>query len=89
MSVEALDDTESLVMNINQAAKYVGRSPNALRILRHRRRGPRSFICDGRLAYYPADLKAWLEQAANADSRFNPALDPTRVPAQTRGRRAA
>lgn len=88
MSVEA-PDTAPPVMNVKEAAAYVRRSPNALRILRHRRRGPRSFICDGLILYYTADLKAWLEQAANADSRFNPALDPTRVPAQTRGRRAA
>ncbi|WUH94617.1 helix-turn-helix domain-containing protein [Streptomyces sp. NBC_00433] len=82
-------DTASPLMNNKEAARYLKRTPNALRILRHRRRGPKSFIKDGRIWYFSADLDAWLNEAAQADSRFNPDLDPTRVPAQTRGSRAA
>lgn len=82
-------DTASPVMSNKSAARYLGRTPNALRILRHRRRGPKSFLKDGRIWYFVADLDAWLNEAAQADSRFNPALDPTRVPPQSRGSRAA
>jgi hypothetical protein len=89
MGAKTPHSAEPPVKTVAEAAAYVRRSPNALRILRHRRRGPRSFIRDGRVLYYTADLKAWLEEAANADSRFNSALDPTRVPPQARGRRVA
>ncbi|NUW06283.1 helix-turn-helix domain-containing protein [Streptomyces sp. CAI-21] len=71
-------------MTLTEAAKYIGRSRSALKTLRHRRRGPRSFLADGRIYYYVADLDAWLAGQASADSRFNPALDPTRAPAQPR-----
>jgi hypothetical protein len=89
-------DTETVsspVMDNNTAARYLGTTPNALRILRHRRRGPKSFKRNGedksgRILYFKSDLDAWLNEAAQADSRFNPDLDPTRVPAQ-RSRRAA
>lgn len=76
--------TASPVMNNKAAAKYLGRTANALRILRHRRRGPKSFLKDGQIWYFVADLDDWLNEAAQADSRFNLALDPTRVPAQRR-----
>lgn len=77
------------VMTVKEAACYLRKTPNALHIMRHRRTGPRSFKRDGRIYYYAADVRAWLNEGANADSRFNPDLDPTRVPAQTRGSRAA
>lgn len=80
---------QSAVMTVQEAASYLRKTPNALHIMRHRRRGPRSFKRDGRIYYYAADVKAWLDEGANADSRFNPDLDPTRVPAQARGSRAA
>jgi hypothetical protein len=90
MSTEdATATTASPVMNNKAAAQYLGRTPNALRILRHRRRGPKSFIKDGQIWYFVADLDAWLNEAAQADSRFNPDLDPTRVPPQARGAKAA
>lgn len=81
--------TDFEVMTTKEVAAFLRKTENALRIMRHRRRGPRSFERDGRIFYYRADVKAWLAEGANADSRFNPDLDPTRVPAQTRGHRAA
>jgi hypothetical protein len=80
---------QSDVMTTKEVACYLRKTPNALKIMRHRRVGPRSFKRDGRIYYYAADVRAWLAEGANADSRFNPDLDPTRVPAQTRGHRAA
>ena len=52
------------VMNIHQAAAYVGRSRQALLNLRHRDRGPKAFKDDGRLYYYVTDLDRWLADRA-------------------------
>jgi hypothetical protein len=68
---------ESPVLTLAQAASYTGRTKNALKILRHRRRGPKSFLQDGRLYYYRADVDAWLAAGAAADSRHNTSLAPT------------
>lgn len=67
----------SPVMNTKQAAAYVHRTPNAMKILRHRRKGPKSFEADGRIYYYVTELDSWLANGAASDSRSNPDLDPT------------
>lgn len=77
------------VLNIKEAAKYLGRTPNALKILRHRRRGPRSFIAAGRIKYYVRDLDDWLAKNAAADSRFNRDLDPMQSAPEPRRTRSA
>lgn len=71
----------SPVKTLKDAAEYVGRTPGALKILRHRRRGPRGFVHEGRLMYFKADLDAWLQAGAAADPRFN-GEDPTCRPAE-------
>lgn len=77
MSPQNEPPTQSPVLNLEAAAVYTGRSKNALKILRHRRRGPRSFLSEGRICYYRADIDDWLATSADADSRFNTALAPT------------
>lgn len=67
----------SPVLTIKEAAVYCRRSPNAMKILRHRRKGPDSFLKAGRIYYYRHDLDAWLADGAAADSRSNRDLDPT------------
>ncbi|KPC95425.1 hypothetical protein ADL27_09220 [Streptomyces sp. NRRL F-6602] len=74
----------SPVKNLADAAAYLGRTKNALKIMRHRGSGPRSFLAGGRICYYTADLDAWLAGQAEADKRFNPALDPVNAPVQIR-----
>jgi hypothetical protein len=64
-------------MTTKEAAAYVRRSPNAMKILRHRRKGPDSFERDGRILYYVAELDRWLAAGAATDSRSNRDLDPT------------
>lgn len=71
----------SPVLPLNEAARYVGRTPNALKVMRHRRRGPRGFVHEGRLMYFQADLDAWLAEGAAADPRFN-REDPTCKPVE-------
>ena len=83
------ENPRSPVLPLEDAARYVGRTPNAMRILRHRHRGPKCFLQDGRLMYYVVHLNEWLAEAAAADPRFNPALDPTRVPPQAKRPRKA
>lgn len=72
------------VLPLNKAAAYVGRTPNAMKILKHRHRGPRCFVQDGRLMYYVADLDAWLAEGAAADPGFDPANNPVLVPPQAK-----
>lgn len=80
---------EPPVLTLVAAAEYVGRTPNAMKILRHRRRGPASFVQDGRLYYYRCCLDAWLAEGAASDSRFNPALDPTQGAPEPRRTKSA
>ncbi|MCX4561572.1 helix-turn-helix domain-containing protein [Streptomyces phaeochromogenes] len=65
-------------MNVQNAAKYVGISVNALYVWRHRRQGrTRCRMGPGGREMYRRDLlDAWLREQQQADSRSNPALDP-------------
>lgn len=71
------NEVASPVMTTPEAALYCRRSPNAMKILRHRRKGPKSFKRDGRIYYYRAALDDWLADGAASDSRSNSDLDPT------------
>lgn len=73
---------ESPVLTLRETARYVRRSENALKLLRHKGRGPAGFLQEGRLMYFLADVDAWLASGAASDARYNPAISPTRVPAQ-------
>ena len=46
---------------IDQAAELACRTPNALRILVHRGRGPRFRLVGGRLLVSASDLDRWLD----------------------------
>jgi hypothetical protein len=67
----------SPVLTTKEAAVYCRRTPNAMKILRHRRKGPKSFEQGGRIYYYRSALDAWLADGAASDSRSNRELDPT------------
>jgi hypothetical protein len=60
-----------------------------MKIMRHRRKGPRSFNLDGRIYYYVHELDAWLAGGAASDSRSNRALDPTRETPKPKLRKAS
>lgn len=60
------------VMVPDEAAKYIRRSPGALRQLRYRNAGPPYIRADGRIYYLRRDLDEWL--AANR-------VDPQKVSA--------
>lgn len=80
----------SPVLPLSEAARYVGRTANALKVMRHRRRGPRGFLQEGRLMYFQADLDAWLHQGAQSDPRWAREHDPAlRAPETKRARRAS
>ncbi|WP_199552772.1 AlpA family transcriptional regulator [Streptomyces sp. N35] len=68
---------EQQFLNTVQAAAMIGRSVNTLRIWRHRRRGPKSFLMDGAVMYPVADLTKWLDELLGSDPYYNPANDPT------------
>lgn len=67
----------SPVLTTKEAAVYCRRTPNAMKILRHRRKGPESFEQGGRIYYYRSACDAWLADGASSDSRSNRELDPT------------
>lgn len=79
--------TQSPVMDLDETAAYTRRSKNALRILRHRGRGPRSFLIEGQIHYYRADVEAWIAERASVDKHFNAALDPVKRPVERRTRK--
>ncbi|MFD7861808.1 helix-turn-helix domain-containing protein [Streptomyces sp. NPDC059783] len=95
MTPQSETPTLSPVLSLAQAAKYLDRSKNALRILRHRHRGPASFLSEGRIYYFRSSCDAWLAGQAAADPRYNPGGDPAgvapqpRVPRQQRRPRTA
>lgn len=80
---------KSPVMNTNEAAAYVRRSPNAMKILRHRDKGPDCFQQDGRIYYYVTELDRWLAAGAAADPRSNRDPAPTQIPQCTRRSRSS
>lgn len=79
--------TQSPVMDLEETAAYTKRSKNALRILRHRDRGPRSFLVEGQIHYYRVDVEAWIAEHASRDKHFNADLDPVKRPIERRTRK--
>lgn len=73
------------VIDIDEAARITKRTTNALRILRHRDRGPRSWKYGKKIHYYRADVEAWFAEQQAADKHFN----PVEVPVQRRIKPAA
>jgi hypothetical protein len=57
VKVEVLADGR---MDRANAAKYLGRSPQTLRIWSVRGKGPRSYTVSGRAYYYFADVEAYV-----------------------------
>ncbi|MEU6768585.1 hypothetical protein ABZ916_39505 [Streptomyces sp. NPDC046853] len=79
--------TQSPVMDLDETSAYTRRSKNALRILRHRGRGPRSFLIEGQIHYYRVDVVDWVAERASLDKHFNAALDPVKRPTEVRTRK--
>jgi hypothetical protein len=81
---------ESPYLTVKQLAKRFHTTPNAIYTARSRRRRfPRGFK-NGKQVLFPiSEVEEYERANQQADSRFNPDLDPTRVPPQTRGQRAA
>lgn len=81
---------DSPYLTVKQLAKRLHLTPNAIYTARSRRRRfPRGFRSGGQVLFPISEVLAYEQANQNADSRFNPDLDPTRVPAQSRGSRAA
>lgn len=59
-------------------------TPNAILILRHRRRAPRSFKRGNRVLFPLAEVEAHEKGLQAADSRHNTELDPTHRPVEMR-----
>lgn len=78
-------------LNTEELADRWRRTPNAIRILRHRRRAPKGYLDGGKLLFPLADVEAFEAARQAVDSRFNTALDPTKKPIEARSsrRRAA
>ncbi|PBC72215.1 hypothetical protein BX265_5010 [Streptomyces sp. TLI_235] len=77
-------------MDLPETARYIKRTPKALRSLRERGGGPKGFRSGGRVLFYIADVDAWLAHGHASDRHTNPALDPTRrkpEPRRSRSRR--
>ncbi|WP_128643004.1 helix-turn-helix transcriptional regulator [Streptomyces sp. SS] len=66
------------LLNVRDAAAYLGLSPQTLYVWRHRRQGPPSFRMgvNGRVAYRLDALDAWIREQERADSRSNFSLNP-------------
>lgn len=73
-------------LNVRDAAEYLGLSPHALYVWRHRRQGPPSFRMGprGRVMYRLEALDAWIREQEQADSRSNTVLSPLQTAPQTR-----
>lgn len=74
---------KSPYLTVKQLADRLHMTPNAIYTARSkRRRFPRGFK-RGKLVLFPlTEVEAYERASQEADSRFNPALDPTRVPPQ-------
>lgn len=70
-------------LTVKQLARRFHTTPNAIYTARSRRRRfPRGFK-NGKQVLFPiSEVEAYERENQQADSRFNPALDPTRVPGQ-------
>lgn len=81
---------DSPYLTVPQLARRLHMTPNAIYTARSRRRHfPRGFRRGNKVLFPLAEVEAYEHESQQADSRFNRELDPTRVPAQSRGRRAA
>lgn len=83
---------ESPYLTVKQLAKRLHMTPNAIYTARSRRRHfPAGFRRGGKgpVLFPVSEVEAYEHDSKQADSRFNPDLDPTRVPPQTRGQQAA
>lgn len=71
-----------------EAARHIGRTARALYALNDRRKGPPSFMSEGRRMYRLKKLDAWLRAQEAKDSRSNPELNPVlKTPEARRARR--
>lgn len=64
--------------------RWGNKTPNAIHILRHRRRAPKGFRVGGILLFPLAEVEAFERAKQEADSRFNTELDPTAKPVEAR-----
>jgi len=63
-AAKSADDDLPRYLTIEEAAVVARRTPNAMRKLRIRGKGPRVRKIDGRLVFARADLLAWLDGEA-------------------------
>ncbi|MFD4123681.1 helix-turn-helix domain-containing protein [Streptomyces globisporus] len=75
---------EASFFNLQDAAKYLGISPNTLYVWRHRRQGPPSFRMGRRVMYRITALNQWVREQELSDSRSNTTLSPLNRRAQRR-----
>ncbi|MER7174219.1 helix-turn-helix domain-containing protein [Streptomyces mesophilus] len=71
-----------------QAAAYLNRPVDTLRVWRHRRFGPPSFRQGRKVMYRIADLDTWIAECESGDSRSNSDLDPLQQDPESRKGRA-
>lgn len=84
---EPAPQPEGTYLTTQELAARWKRTPNAIIILRHRRRAPKGFLNGGKLLFPLAAVEEFEAAQKGADSRFNTALDPTKKPAEARGSR--
>lgn len=82
MTPHAPPEQEPYLTTKELAARW-RRSPNALRIMRHRRQGPRSYRFGREVRWPLAEIEAYEAAAREADSRWNTDLDPTKRKAES------
>ncbi|MFH9266971.1 helix-turn-helix domain-containing protein [Streptomyces sp. NPDC017546] len=75
---------EASFLNLQDAAKYLGISPNTLYVWRHRRQGPPSFRMGRRVMYRITTLNQWVREQELSDSRSNTTLSPLNQSPQRR-----
>lgn len=63
--MESMDNAE--LLSVEDLARFLGKSPQAIYNMRHRGEGPRAVKVGRSLRFRPADVEVWLE--ANADPR--------------------
>lgn len=78
---------EQPYLTVKELALRWRTTPNAIRILRHRRRAPEGFLRGGKVFFELAAVEAYENELKAADSRHNTQLDPTSKPVEMRGPR--
>lgn len=81
------DNIDQPYLTVKELALRWRTTPNAIRIMRHRRRGPISFKIGNRVLFLLDSVEAHEKGLQAADSRHNFELDPTRKPVEMRGPR--